>query len=276
MEEQQQTRNVGWCDCHCHLDEYADPEAVIRDAEAAGVTRICAVAQWHEECWRSILSLADKHPGVVVPGIGIHPCPDGDEMLFMRYGDDEKALSDLRTEMLGYKGRVAVVGEIGLDYKWASDAEKRTTQRHLFDAQLAIAAELGLPISVHSRRSARDAMEACVKWHRETGLGACLHWFTHSAKLMRQAAQGGVFVSVGPAGAITEEDERDFVKKVGKECLGQMLFETDGPVRFQGEEATPAWIPRIGEAVSQLIEVPVDDVMTATFNNFERYLTMKK
>lgn len=274
--EQEQAKNVGWCDCHCHLDEYADPEACIREAEAAGVTRICAVAQRHEECWRSIFSLAAGHPGVVVPGIGIHPCPDGDEMLFMRYGDDEKALGDLRAEMLGYRGRAAIVGEIGIDYKWASDAAQRATQRRLFDAQLGIAAELGLPVSVHSRRSARDAMEACVRWHRETGLGACLHWFTHSSKLMRQAALGGVFVSVGPAGAITEEDERKVVAKVGKECLSQILLETDGPIRFQGEEATPAWIPRIGEAVSKLIGVPADDVRTATYNNFERYLTMKK
>ena len=265
---------IGWCDCHCHLDEYADPEATIAEAEAAGVTRICAVAQRHSTCWSAILGLAEKHPSLVVPGLGIHPCPDNDEMAFMRYGGDENVLRDLRTEMLGLKGKIAAVGEIGLDYKWATDATTRTTQRHLFDEQLAIAAELKVPVSVHSRRSARDAMEACVKWHRETGLGACLHWFTHSAKLMRQAALGGVFVSVGPAGAITEEDEKKVIQKVGAECMGQMLLETDGPIRFAGEEASPAWIPRIGAAVATLTGFSEDAVKEATFNNFERYLTM--
>ena len=46
------------------------------------------------------------------------------------------------------------VGEIGLDYHW--DKSPRPTQWRAFEAQLALAAELQLPVIIHNREGRVD------------------------------------------------------------------------------------------------------------------------
>jgi len=263
-----------WADSHCHLDELADPAAAVVEAVACRVTRICAVAEFSTpERWAGVVALARAHPSVVVAGLGVHPCPDGDPLLFASI-DPAATAERLRSAAAAAPSHVRVIGEIGLDLKHASTPELAAAQRRVFDAQLAVAAALRLPISVHSRRAARQALEACTLWHRETGLGAALHWYTHSAKLMRNAAAAGLFVSVGPAGALYEPDEKETVAKAGLECMrsGRLLLETDAPVPFGGIPSAPSWIPRVGAGVAALIGVPVSEVASATSSAFARFL----
>lgn len=257
----------GWTDCHCHLDEFDDPEAVLARALKANVRRVCAVAQY-ESSWPRITALAAAHPGVVVRGLGLHPAPTGSELSF-----EEAAtrLPALHAALLAAQPQV--VGEIGLDWKFAVSPEQRAAQQRLFEAQLAVAEALRVPVSVHSRRAARAVLDTCARWHRATGLGACLHWFTHSAALMRQAAAAGLFVSVGPAGALHEPDEQAVVRKAGRECLAHLLLETDGPVPFAGRPAEPADVADVGTAVAGLIAISPAELMTATNTNFDTYLS---
>lgn len=258
---------LGWTDCHCHLDEFSDPEAVLERALKANVRRVCAVAQY-ESSWPRIDALAAAHPAVVVRGLGLHPAPTGSEMSFETAATH---LPELHDALLA--ARPQVVGEIGLDWKYAVSPEQRAAQQRLFEAQLAVAAALRVPVSVHSRRAARAVLDTCAQWHRATGLGACLHWFTHSAALMRQAAAAGLYVSVGPAGALHEPDEQTVVRKAGRECLSHLLLETDGPVPFAGRPAEPADVADVGTAVARLLSMPAEELMVATNTNFDNYLS---
>ena len=52
--------------------------------------------------------------------------------------------------------RCVSIGEIGLDYYWVKDEKARAWQKYFFKAQLEMAAEMDLPVIVHSREAAAD------------------------------------------------------------------------------------------------------------------------
>ena len=77
--------------------------------------------------------------------------------------------------------RAVAVGEAGLDYHYGADAKDE--QRRLFAAQLALAAELGLPIVVHTRSANADT-EAILRAHDGT---VVMHCFSEPGPARRRA-----------------------------------------------------------------------------------------
>ena len=72
---------------------------------------------------RAVLDLGRRFPGRVLPGLGIHPCTVTDR------GADALApdLALLRERA----AEAAVIGETGLDHKWATTAPQQAEQEHL-------------------------------------------------------------------------------------------------------------------------------------------------
>src|SRR5581483_5808643 len=126
----------GVIDAHAHLDALEDPEAAIRRAAEAGVTRILTVGTTIEG-GRVALDLAGRHEGVFAI-LGIHPHEADAE------GDRIDELAELLADPLA-----VAVGETGLDFY--RDRAPRDRQRTVLDAELALAAELGKPVVIHSR-----------------------------------------------------------------------------------------------------------------------------
>ena len=120
-------------DTHAHLDALDDPSAAVARARKVGVDRIVAIGSGLEST-RSTLAIAAREDGVQA-AVGIHP----------HQAADGESLDDLRR--LASDGAVAI-GEIGLDF--FRDYAPRDDQRRLFDAQLELAAELELPVVVHT------------------------------------------------------------------------------------------------------------------------------
>src|SRR5688572_10270416 len=121
-------------DTHCHLDFNKfdeDRDAVIQRAMDVGVTRILIPALDYESSL-SAIRLTESHSNLFA-AIGFHPT------------DVEKMKSDsieqLRKLILpapgsaaphgsGVRGdgKIVAIGEIGLDYYWVKEPEKRTFQ----------------------------------------------------------------------------------------------------------------------------------------------------
>ena len=57
--------------------------------------------------------------------------------------------------------KVACIGEIGLDYHY--DLSPRDAQLKVFEEQLKIAKELGLPVALHIREAHEDALKVIEK-----------------------------------------------------------------------------------------------------------------
>ena len=134
-------------DSHCHLNFYHydhDRTEVLRRACEAGVKRIIIPAIDLETC-RQALELCAAESGSYA-AVGIHPNSSGDF--------NESDIDELR-ELAG-DSKVVAVGEIGLDYHW--DKSPKLQQWRAFEAQLALASQLELPVIIHNREGRVDTV----------------------------------------------------------------------------------------------------------------------
>jgi TatD DNase family protein len=193
-------------DTHAHLDLLEDADAAVERARAAGVRAILTVGIDRER-WRRSLELADRHDDVRVI-LGIHPHNAG--------GDS--TVDELR-EAHG-DPRVVAVGETGLDYY--RDYAPRERQREVFDAQLALAAELDKPVVVHTRAADEDTAAALRRHQGDI----VLHCFSAPA-LLRPALEHGWYVSF--AGNVTYKNASDLRVAATQVPAERILTETDAP-----------------------------------------------
>lgn len=194
-------------DTHAHLDP-ADAAAVLARARAAGVDRVVAVGTTIAD-GAGALALARAEPGVYA-ALGIHPHEAA--------GPDADRVEELRA-LLGEPGAVAV-GETGLDY--ARDYAPAEAQRRLFDRQLSLAGELGLPVVIHSREAEADTLAALAGFPGTV----VLHCFS-SPGMLETALERGYYLSF--AGNVTYPNAgalREAARAVPAERL---LVETDSP-----------------------------------------------
>lgn len=246
-------------DSHCHLDHFDDPDSVLLQAARAGVGRIVAVSE-SAESMRAVLELKRQYPEKVLAGLGLHPA-------WITRVDTEvvsAGLAWLEANLM----EADVLGEVGLDYKWAENPEQQILQQEMLTRQLDLAAGYGKPINLHSRRAQRQTMERAVEFRRRTGLNAQLHWFTDSLKLVRICNEEGVYVSVGPM-AIHNPQARAVAVAVDRQLL---LLETDAPVSIGGVAGHPARLGELAAILGQEMGLTGDEVAALTAANVVRYL----
>jgi len=196
-------------DTHAHLDACGDrPSALIRRARAAGVERIVTVGTGIDSC-RAALELTERHEEVFA-ALGIDPHQAG--------GHEASRIGELR-ELLDHE-RVVAVGETGLDY--FRDGSARDRQRKLFDAQLAIASDLGKPVVIHTREADRDTADALAGFAGTV----VMHCFS-SPGLLATVLERGYYVSF--AGNVTYPKANDLRSAAAQIPAERILAETDSP-----------------------------------------------
>lgn len=244
-----------WIDTHCHLDapEFdADRDEVAQRARAAGVLQMVlpAVAVAH---FTAVQQLARRHDAAYA--LGIHP-------LFVDRAPDD-AVQQLRAALdaAGDDPRLVAVGEIGLDHFVPDEQADRARQEALYVAQLELAAQRGLPVILHVRRSA----DALLKHLRRVRIvGGIAHAFNGS----RQQAQAFIDLGfkLGFGGAMTYERALQ-IRELAATLPGDaVVLETDAPdipphwlYRTAAERAAsgaarnePAELPRIALTLAEL------------------------
>ena len=195
-------------DTHAHLTSLADADEAVRRAAEAGVSRILTVGTNVDDC-RTVLALAERHDGVFAI-LGIHPHEAGEVT-----ADDLAALRELLTHP-----KAVAVGETGLD--WFRDYAPRDGQRRLFAAELALAAELGKPVVIHTRAADDDTL-AALGGHEGA---VVLHCFS-SPQMLPTALERGWYVSF--AGNATYPKAVDLRLAATQVPAERILAETDSP-----------------------------------------------
>jgi TatD DNase family protein len=195
-------------DTHAHLTSLEDPDEAVSGAAVAGVRRILTVGTDVDDCRRA-LSLAERHDGVFAI-LGIHPHDAGTAT-----ADDLAKLRDL----LAHPKAVAV-GETGLD--WFRDYAPPDYQRWLFAAELALAAELGKPVVIHTRSADDDTLAALTDYAGTV----VLHCFS-SPHMLPSALERGWYVSF--AGNATYPKAVDLRLAATQVRPDRILAETDSP-----------------------------------------------
>ncbi|EQD30713.1 Deoxyribonuclease tatD, partial [mine drainage metagenome] len=110
------------------------------------------------------LMLARAHPGVLYASAGVHP----------HHALDYDADTEAALRVLLREPEVRAVGETGLDYY--RNYAPRAAQLRAFEQQLALAAELGMPVFLH-QREAHDDFIALLRTVRDRVPAAVVHCF---------------------------------------------------------------------------------------------------
>lgn len=256
-------------DTHCHLNLNTfqeDLPEVLARAEAAGVERIL-VPGIDLPTSRLAVELAERHP-MVYAAVGVHP---SDAATW-----DQTSSSSLRE--LARSSKVVAIGEIGLDYY--RDHAPRDVQRQVFREQLLIAADLGLPVSVHNRSATQDVWSELGDW--QAGLRAAdavqakrpgvLHSFEGTLEDALAMIECGFFLGI--SGPVTFNNALQRQQLTARLPLSALLIETDAPYLtphpYRGRRNEPAYTHYIVEKLAALHQIEYPVIAQETFSNAAR------
>ena len=239
-------------DSHCHLDleQFTpDRDAVVARARAAGLRLIVnpGIDLHHS---RQAIAMAEQYPEVYA-AVGIHPNSSGDFQPTM--------LNELRT--LAAHPKVVAIGEIGLDYYWK--LVEPAQQLVAFQAQLALAAELGLPVIIHCREANEQTATTLRTWVQSDALRnsplaarpfwGVLHAFPGDLALAQEAYSWNFILGLG--GPVTYKNAKRLHELVPHLRLDRLLLETDAPYLtphpHRGERNEPAYVKMVCEQLAQ-------------------------
>ena len=131
-------------------------------------------------------------------------------------------LPSLRAQLLA--NPAAGVGEIGLDRLKSRDISPR--MREVFEAQLALALELGRPVVLHGAKCwGQVVTTVCRHLSHSPTPSFLFHGFSRSDGLIPEIVKLGGFISVGPA--VLNDHAVNYRELVKKIPLDRLLVETD-------------------------------------------------
>ena len=203
-------------DTHTHLtfaELENDIEAVIARSKEAKVTGWITVATDTEQI-KKVLDLVSKYDNMYA-ALGIHP----------HYAKDISSADISFLKTAAQSDKVVAVGETGLDFYYTySEAGK---QKDLFRQQLTIAAELALPVVVHSRNAFDDTMQILGRFAPKLK-GVVIHCFSGSAEQARVILERGYYISF--TGMVTfKKNVAQTIEAAKIVPLDRMMLETDCP-----------------------------------------------
>lgn len=248
-----------WIDVHCHLDRLeGGSEFALKQAIDAGVNRIITIGTEPADL-PIVIDLAEKFSPHVFCTIGIHP-HDG-----VKYNDEVGAF--LRKN--ASHPRVVAIGEIGLDYYYNQSPKEE--QIYAFREQLKIAADVGLPVEIHTRDAEEDTIKILSEFKGQ--VKGIIHCFTGTGSLAQAALDLGYNISI--SGVVTfknADDLRNTVKNIVP--LDRLHVETDAPflapVPMRGKSNTSAYVVHTAQVVADLKNVSLQTLSEQTKKNAEK------
>jgi len=244
---------------HAHLDfdDYKkDRDPVLKACQKAGVERIINIGVDATSTQNGI-HLSEKYPQIKATG-GYHPSEVANY--------DEQHLRQL----LSHKNIVAV-GEIGLDYYRLYQPVE--LQKKVFESQIKIALELGLPIVVHDRDAHEDCLHLLTKYSPPK---VVFHCFSGDVAFAEKVLAQGWSISI--TGVVTYKNSTldTVVRIVPKDRL---MIETDcpylTPVPHRGKRNSPEYLIYVVQKIADILNIPPKLVAEQTFENAERFFCPK-
>ncbi|MDR5868244.1 TatD family hydrolase [Halomonas koreensis] len=249
-------------DSHCHLDRLdprthgGDVAAALDAARARDVRQFLAIAVTLEEV-PGIAALARDHDDVVISA-GVHPLHEVAEE------PDVAAIKECAERF-----EAVAIGETGLDYHY--DGVPRAVQHERFRRHLIAAAELELPVIIHTREAREDTL-ALIREHVDPRVGGVLHCFTEDLDMAREAVAHGFHISL--SGIVTFRNAASIRELARALPLDRLLIETDSPylapVPHRGKPNEPAWVVEVAECIAAERGISVEEVAMQTTANFYR------
>jgi TatD DNase family protein len=266
-------------DTHCHLDYNKfdpDREAVIQRALDSGLVRML-VPGLHHRSSKEAVRLAESHPSVYA-AVGFHPT-DLEE-----FSEDNFQT----VKELAIHPKVVAIGEIGIDYYWVKEEDKRSFQHEILKRHLVLAEEMNKPVIIHMReekdawfgQASIDLLEILTQWHKDLKAQAhplaekpgVLHSFNGNLETAQKALALNFYLGV--TGPVTYKKAEEKRKIIGQLPLDRLLIETDSPfltpepVREKRNE--PSLIRHIADKIAEIHSKSPAEIAAITTANAAR------
>ncbi len=267
-------------DTHCHLtfeQLLSNVDAVLQRSSEAGVTSWITVGTDTNEN-KKALSLSDKYQNLYV-ALGIHP--------HEAKKTNEADLKELQQQAKSDEGgKVVAIGETGLDYHYDfsppllrfAKQNGGGDQTGLFKAHLQIAAELNLPVVIHSREAFDDTVKI-LNDYRSSLKKVVFHCFSYSPEQAKILLDYGYFLSF--TGVVTFKGAA-LTKEAAKIVpLDRLMIETDcpymtpAPMRKQ-KDNEPAFLIHTAKFLAELRQLPLEDFANAVTSTSRSFFGLTK
>ncbi|MBQ4614998.1 MAG: TatD family hydrolase [Akkermansia sp.] len=264
-------------DTHCHLvsSKYGDMEELRSNSLALGVGH-CISQGTGPHDWAGTLELASRWPDFVSPCLAVHPsdCTEASDDDFARMAE------------MCRQHPQAAIGETGLDYFWDppegwSVEAYYARQRHLLELHFALAEELGLNISLHTRDKANagtacfdDAFAIARHFPKVRPVFHCFIGTQQQAEAIFSELDGLVSFT----GLITFK-KTEHVQAVAAWCpADRFMVETDAPFLspepFRGVVNIPGRTRYVVEKIAQLRGSTPEEIAACTTANAMRFFRL--
>ena len=246
-------------DTHGHLDDRAfdeDRHELIAALPESGVALVmnpgCSL-----ESSRNAVALANAND-YIYAAVGSHP-DVADEV-------NEEVLEEYR-KLCKLNPKIKAIGEIGLDYYY--EDIPREVQLKAFRAQMALAAELNLPVIVHERDAHADGLTVVDEFPTVKGV---FHCYSGSVEMAQELVKRGWYI--GFTGVLTFKNAKKAVEVAAAIPLERIVLETDcpymAPEPFRGKRNDPSKLYRMAEKLAQIRELSVEEIHRITTENGKR------
>lgn len=247
-------------DTHAHYDSRqfdADRDEVLASLPDRGVALVvnpgCDLLSSQKA-----VELAERWP-FLYAAVGVHPEDCG----AWQDGDVDALRS------MAAHPKVVAVGEIGLDYYW-KDNPPREFQQMVFRAQLALAAELDLPVIVHDREAHGDCLAIVKEFPHVRGV---FHCYSGSVEMARELVKLGWMISF--TGVLTYQNARKAVEAAQAIPLDRLMIETDSPymapVPCRGKRNDSGYVAYTCRHLAEIKGVSPEEMARITMENGRRF-----
>ena len=245
-------------DTHSHLNDealYQNLDEVISRALQVGVEKMVVIG-WDKESSKLAIKIAEQYP-FIYACIGYHP-----ENLEGVSEDDLNEVLNLSSHP-----KVVGIGEIGLDYHWEKDPQKREIQKEFFIKQIEYANKVGLPISIHSREAFQDTIEI-LKKHKPEHSGV-LHCYSGSVEGLQDVFNLNLYI--GLDGPVTFRNAKTPKEVAAEVPLENLVLETDSPYLsphpLRGTVNEPANIILVADEIARLRDMSKKHLLEVVYEN---------
>ncbi len=242
---------------HAHYEDEQfneDREALLESLPKKGIDYVVNVST-NLATARECIDLADRYD-YIYASVGNHP----------EYASEIDAYAIIKIREWCKLPKVVAIGEIGLDYYW--EPYEEAEQKNAFKMQMELAAEIDMPVIIHSRDAAKDTFDI-IKEYSDKGVKGIVHCYGYSLEYAKEFIKIGYKIGVG--GVLTFKNARKLVETCDGISLDDIVLETDSPYMSptpnRGKRNSSLNIPYIAEKLAEIKGVPVEEVYDRTMKN---------
>jgi TatD DNase family protein len=245
-------------DTHTHLysEEFEnDRTEMIQRAIDCCVSRFF-VPSIDSSYTQKMYDLEVQFPNNIFLMMGLHPCYVKPETYQQELTFVEKALEQRKFK---------AVGEIGIDLYW--DKTTLEIQQYAFKHQIQLAKKHQLPINIHCREAFDEIFEV-LETEKDDELFGIFHCFSGDIDQANTAINFNMKLGIGGVATFKNGKIDQFLNQID---LKNIVLETDSPylapVPHRGKRNESSYIKIIAEKLSQIYQLPVEEIATITTQN---------